>query len=203
MRKKIQRQLMWSLTSPPKVGPRIGPMTPPTPHIIMTKGCWLRWNEVSTMVWPIGKIGAPNAPWTTRSASSDSSELTRPHSIEVPVKPTTERTIRVRQPSLAASQPVSGVAIAVATRLKVRTQEIWSCVADRAPLSCGRITVTLVAVSPNRTVVNCTDSRISHCRPVIDMSDMVNHARPQHSATIGAKPRFAQRWLGPLGSVDR
>ena len=45
-------------------------MTPPTPHIMMMKGCWLRWNEDSTMVWPIGKIGAPNAPCTTRSASS-------------------------------------------------------------------------------------------------------------------------------------
>ena len=62
---------------------------------------------------------------------------------------------------------MSGVAIAVATRLKVRTQEIWSCVADSAPLSWGRMTVTLVAVRPNRIVVNCTDSRISHCRPVI------------------------------------
>ena len=169
IRKKVQRQLSWSLIRPPKVGPRIGPMTPPTPHIIMMKGCWLRWNEVSTMVWPIGKIGAPKAPCTTRSASSASSELTRPHSIEVVVNPTADSTISVRQPSRAASQPVSGVAIAVATRLKVSTQEICSWVADNAPLSCGRITVTLVAVRPNRTVVNCTDSRISHCRPVIFM----------------------------------
>ena len=77
--------------------------------------------------------------------------------------------IRVRQPSLAASQPVRGVAIAVATRLKVSTQEIWSWVADSAPLSLGMMTVTLVAVRPNRTVVNCTDSRISHWRPVMVM----------------------------------
>ena len=75
MRKNVQRQLMQSVTSPPKVGPRIGPITPPTPHIIRMKGCWLRWNEVSTMVWPIGKIGAPNAPCTTRSASSPSSDV--------------------------------------------------------------------------------------------------------------------------------
>ena len=168
MRKKVQRQLSRSVTRPPKVGPMIGPITPPTPHIMMMKGCWLRWNEDSRMVWPIGKIGAPNAPCTTRNASSPSSESTRPHSTEVSVKPVTEQAIRVRQPSLAASQPVSGVAMAVATRLKVRTQEICSWVAESAPLSCGRITVTLVAVRPNRMVVNCTDSRISHCRPERD-----------------------------------
>ncbi len=155
-------------------------MTPPTPHIIMMKGCWLRWNEVSTMVCPIGKIGAPNAPCRMRSASSDSSVSTSPHSMEAAVNPATETTISVRQPSFAASQPVSGVAIAVATRLKVRTQEICSCVAESVPLSCGRMTVTLVAVRPNRMVVNCTDSRISHCRAVIDMAAMVNSiARPE------------------------
>ena len=146
----------------------IGPITPPTPHIMMMKGCWLRLNDDSRMVWPIGKIGAPNAPCTTRSASSASSESTRPHSIEATVKPVTEQAIRVRQPSVAASQPVSGVAMAVATRLKVSTHEICSWVADSAPLSWGRMTVTLVAVRPNRIVVNCTDSRISHCRPEMD-----------------------------------
>ena len=83
MRKKVQRQLSRSVTRPPKVGPMIGPITPPTPHIMMMKGCWLRWNEDSRMVWPIGKIGAPNAPCTTRNASSPSSESTRPHSTEV------------------------------------------------------------------------------------------------------------------------
>ena len=55
------------------------------------------------MVWPIGKIGAPKAPCITRSASSVSSELARPHSIEARVKPATETTINVRQPSRAAS----------------------------------------------------------------------------------------------------
>ena len=45
MRKKVQRQLSRSVTRPPKVGPMIGPITPPTPHIMMMKGCWLRWNE--------------------------------------------------------------------------------------------------------------------------------------------------------------
>ena len=42
MRKNVQRQFKSSDTRPPNVGPRIGPITPPTPHIMMMKGCWLR-----------------------------------------------------------------------------------------------------------------------------------------------------------------
>ena len=40
---------------------------------------------------------------------------------------------------------------AVATRLSVRTQAIWSCVADKAPRIWGRITVTLVIVFEDST----------------------------------------------------
>ena len=137
------------------------------------------------MVWPIGKIGAPNAPWITRSASIASSDCTRPHNIEATVKPATEHAISVRQPSFAASHPVSGVAMAVATRLNVSTQEICSWVADNAPFSWGNITVTLVAVRPNRIVVNCTHRRISHCRAEIPML-FEPAPRPGGSSTPGS-----------------
>ena len=42
-----------------------------------------------------------------------------------------------RWPKRSASQPAAGVATAVATMLKVITQEISSWVADSAPCSCG------------------------------------------------------------------
>ncbi len=42
-----------------------------------------------------------------------------------------------RWPKRSASQPAAGVATAVATMLKVMTQEISSWVADKAPCSCG------------------------------------------------------------------
>ena len=42
-----------------------------------------------------------------------------------------------RWPKRSASQPAAGVATAVATMLKVMTQEISSWVADSAPWSCG------------------------------------------------------------------
>ena len=42
-----------------------------------------------------------------------------------------------RWPKRSASQPVAGVATAVATMLNVITQDISSWVADRAPCNCG------------------------------------------------------------------
>ena len=55
-----------------------------------------------------------------------------------------------------------GVATAVATRLEVMTQAIWSGVADMAPRICGSTTLTSVMVMPNSMVVSGTISRISH-----------------------------------------
>ena len=43
----------------------------------------------------------------------------------------------LRWPKRSASQPVAGVATAVATILKVITQDTSSWVADMAPCSCG------------------------------------------------------------------
>jgi hypothetical protein len=73
----------------------------------------------------------------------------------------------LRQPSRLASQPVIGVATAVATRLRVMTQEISSWVAEKAPLICGSTTLASVIVMPNSRVESCTVRRISHCRPLM------------------------------------
>ena len=53
-----------------------------------------------------------------------SSEPAVPHKTVAIVKPITVPTKRFRQPSRAASQPVIGVAMAVATKLKVTVQAI-------------------------------------------------------------------------------
>ena len=62
------------------------------------------------------------------------------------VKPAIAPSSRRLRPSRAASQPVGGVAIAVATMLKVSTQAIWSMLADRSPCICGRATLAMVSV---------------------------------------------------------
>ena len=83
------------------------------------------------------------------------------------MKPSTVKNIRLRQPSRLDSQPVIGVATAVATRLSVITQEISSCVADRLPRICGSTRLARVMVMPNSMLASCTISRMSHCRPLI------------------------------------
>ena len=83
------------------------------------------------------------------------------------MKPSTVKNIRLRQPNRLDSQPVIGVATAVATRLSVITQEISSCVADRLPRICGSTRLASVMVMPNSMLASCTINRMSHCRPLI------------------------------------
>ena len=102
------------------------------------------------------------------------------------MKPVTVVNISVRQPSRADSQPVSGVATAVATRLSVMTQEISSCVADSVPRTSGSTTFASVMVMPNSRLDSCTISRISHCRPVqLKMPPWVSVA----AMRVGSFPR--------------
>ena len=119
------------------------------------------------MAWPSGMIGAPNAPCATRARISASRLPAMPHSREVTVKPITVKNIRLRQPSRLASQPVIGVATAVATRFSVITQEISSWVADRLPRICGSTRLASVMVMPNSMLASWTINRMSHCRPLI------------------------------------
>ena len=97
----------------------MGPMTPPTPQAISTRGCCARLKLDRIMACPSGKMGAPKRPWNTRVTSIISKVSDIPANTEKPVNPAIELTIRLRQPKREASQPVKGVAMAVATRLKV------------------------------------------------------------------------------------
>ena len=71
-----------------------------------------------------GTSGAPNAPCKIRYATSCSSEVALPQSIDAIVKPITEPTNSVLRPTRSASTPVSGVMIAADTMYEVSTQEI-------------------------------------------------------------------------------
>ena len=149
------------------MGPTTGPKIAPTPHIASAAGCSRGGNVASSTACPIGMIGAPNAPCATRNMISVSRLPAIPHRIEDAVKPSTVENIRVRQPRRAASQPVIGVATAVATRLSVMTQEISSWVADSVPRICGSTRLAIVIVMPNRMFDSWIINRISHCRPVM------------------------------------
>ncbi len=93
-----------------------------------------------------GTSGAPNSPWQVRQRISSGSELENPQSTVLTVNPPTAQTSRRLRPRRAASQPVGGVAIAVATMLKVSTQAIWSIEAERSPCIWGRATLAMVSV---------------------------------------------------------
>ena len=93
-----------------------------------------------------GTSGAPNSPWQVRHTISSTSEVDMPQSTVLMEKPVIAPSSRRLRPSRAASQPVGGVAIAVATMLKVSTHAIWSMLADRSPCICGRATLAMVMV---------------------------------------------------------
>ncbi len=128
------------------VGPRIGPSITPTPHSAIAVPCWRLGKVSSVIAWESGTSGAPNMPWQVRQRISSGSEEARPHKSVLTVKPITAPTSRRLRPRRAASQPVGGVAIAVATMLKVRTHAIWSIEAERSPCICGSATFAMVSV---------------------------------------------------------
>jgi hypothetical protein len=110
----------------PSTGPTTGPTTLPKPQITITVACSVRGNVAKTIAWPIGMISAPNRPCPMRKMTSAARLLASPHKSEHIVKPPTALNMTPRQPSRLASQPVVGVAMAVATRLSVTTQAISS-----------------------------------------------------------------------------
>src|SRR3954465_14362863 len=104
----------------------------------------------------------------------------------------------LRQPSRLASQPVIGVATAVATRFNVMTQEISSCVADRLPRICGRATLASVIVMPNSNVEVCTVSRTIHCR-----NPMLNRPGSFGAALAGRDPGSCDAATRLLSAIDK
>ena len=118
------------------------------------------------MACPMGMIGAPNSPCATRARIRVSRLLARPHRNEATVKPSTVPNMRLRQPKRLDSQPVMGVATAVATRFKVMTQAISSWVVDNVPRTCGSTKFASVMVMPNSMLESCTISRVNHCLPL-------------------------------------
>src|SRR3546814_8541944 len=65
-----------------------------------------------------------------------------------------------RRENRAASQPVIGVAIAVAMMLKVTNSAIWSVVAESVPCICGSDTFAMVTVIAYSVVTSVSVVRI-------------------------------------------
>src|SRR5215470_3181647 len=173
------------------MGPSVGPITEPVPHSINTRGCMWRGKVASNMPCPIGINGAPNIPWPTRAISKVSIESASPHAADERVNPASVATIKRRQPNLPASQPVSGVATAVAARNSVTIHAPSSCVRDSAPRICGTTTLVEVIARPKVSVETCTSTRIHHRRAVGSGGDAA--FLPPRLSTVDACASFIGR----------
>src|SRR5258708_18120733 len=101
-------------------------------------------------------IRAPHRPGPTGNRPSATGLLAIPHRNEQAENPPTPPSMTPRQPRRLASQPVIGVAIAVATRFKVITQAISSWVADNAPRIWGSTTLASGIGIPDSRLDSCT-----------------------------------------------
>src|SRR3954468_10285801 len=81
-----------------------------------------------------------------------------PQRNDAAVKPTTESIRRRLRPNVAASQPVIGRMIALATRYEVSAHVASSIVTDRLPAMWGSDTFTTVVSSTSMKVANITDT---------------------------------------------
>ncbi len=77
------------------------------------------------------------------------------------MKPNTDARNTRRRPMLPASQPLSGVMMAVATMYEVSTQDICSCVLESEPWICGGATFAMVVSSADMIDAPITDSVMS------------------------------------------
>ena len=155
--KKTQRQSVASAIIPPRIGPITGPITPPIPQTISAIG-WSRLGNVARIIpWPRGSKGAPKAPWPTRNSTKLSREFASPHNPEKTVNPVRLANSKLRHPNVCANQPVKGVAIAVATRLNVTTQAIWS---DVAAMNVNVVICTVAKMSQWRSPTGALSSAL-------------------------------------------
>ncbi len=116
LRKKIQCQESDSVSQPPKIGPSIGATTMPSAQIPIARPRFSGGKDSSITACETGCMAPPDSPCRTRKRTSAKSEVAKPQSTDVMVKPLTDSRRRRRRPILCASQPASGSTMALATR---------------------------------------------------------------------------------------
>ncbi len=107
-------------------------ITPPD-QTAMTHPCSDFANDRSRMGMQMGGIGPPNNPCMARQNTTSSRLSANPSIDDATVNPITEQISTRLWPKRMPSHPAVGIAIAVHTRLAVRTQDISSRPAERSP----------------------------------------------------------------------
>src|SRR4030095_9129593 len=103
-----------------------------------------------------GCSAPPVAPWMTRKITSIARLGAMPHRNDATVNPKVDIMSRRLRPNLAASQPVIGRMMALATRYDVSAHVASSVVADMLLAMCGSDTLTTVVSSTSMKVANIT-----------------------------------------------
>src|SRR5262245_58995896 len=119
-------------------------------------------NASSSTACESGCSAPPVAPCSTRNRISIGSVGARPHRNDAAVKPTTDSISRRFRPNVAASQPVIGRMIALATRYDVSAHVASSIVTERLPAMCGSDTLTTVVSRTSMKVANITEMAMIH-----------------------------------------
>ena len=114
--KKIQRQDRFWTIAPPITGPSTGASSIGTPTMLITRPMRLGPAACARVIIPIGMIIPPAKPWSTRKPISDSALHARPHSPLVTTKAATAVIHTRLGPKRSAAHPVSGIAVASASR---------------------------------------------------------------------------------------
>jgi hypothetical protein len=103
--KKIQLQLIFSVSSPPTSGPNASASAETPAQIPIAVPRW-RGGNVAVMIESVaGFINAAPIPWTVRAAMSTSAPLARPHASDDAVKMTSPMMKMRRRPTRSANFP--------------------------------------------------------------------------------------------------
>ena len=86
----------------------------PMPQMDIARGASEGLLISSMIVWESGPINAAHIPWKTRKATISVRLVAMPHSIDARMNPATAPRTKFREPILSASQPVIGIATALA-----------------------------------------------------------------------------------------
>ena len=112
--RNTQRQLKFSVSQPPRIGPIIGPTITLAPNSAIARGCSEGRLILKMMLCPSGPSEAPPIPCKTRNATIWGMLVAIPHSTDETTNRVMDDRNSMRMPSRSASQPLIGVIIAAA-----------------------------------------------------------------------------------------
>src|SRR5277367_541607 len=144
-----------------------------------------------------GISAAPHSPCINRAKTICGKDCAAPHSMDATVNPATEDRNTCLRPIWLASHPLNGVMIAAAAMYEVRTQLIWSCVAETEPCMRGSATLAIVVSSADMIDASMTETVMS-VRRAVSISAVCSaallNATPFRRSWVFSRPPALDHW---------